>query len=209
MKPLKLLLGKNKHKLGVNENNHIGLSLVNERRVMPPTDYTATIDAYETYFAEKDASDKYRLSFTINPICSNVLFNVITEPVYKEGSDDAIVFLDNGATKDITGNMQKYQSWKFESGYNPIKADYDRYALIHDTGYSHKDIGPVEYHCGYDIFDNHYLRRKDGFFIINYAKKKEKLFQLDGKSGRYSVFNTIADTLRNRSGDNVTDTIWV
>ena len=68
MKPLKLLLGKNKHKLGVNENNHIGLSLVNERRVMPPTDYTATIDAYETYFAEKDASDKYRLSFTINTI---------------------------------------------------------------------------------------------------------------------------------------------
>ena len=209
MKPLKLLLGKNKHKLGVNENNHIGLSLVNERRVMPPTDYTATIDAYETYFAEKDASDKYRLSFTINPICSNVLFNVITEPVYKEGSDDTIVFLDNGATKDITGSMQKYQRWKFESGYNPIKADYDRYALIHDTGYSHKDIGPVEYHCGYDIFDNHYLRRRDGFFIINYAKKKEKLFQLDGKSGRYSVFNTIADTLRNRSGDNVTDTIFM
>ena len=114
MDKVKILLGEKKHKLGVNVDNHIGLSLVDERRIMPPTDYTVMVDAYERYFAEKDASDKYRLSFTINPICSNVLFNVITEPVYNEGADDILVFLKNGAKRranegTLPDNMIEYQ----------------------------------------------------------------------------------------------------
>lgn len=199
MDKVKILLGEKKHKLGVNVDNHIGLSLVDERRIMPPTDYTVMVDAYERYFTEKDASDKYRLSFTINPICSNVLFNVITEPVYNEGADDILVFLKNGAKRKgnegtLPESLLKYQNSK--SGVTGTSKDIvNRQILIEDTGFSHKDIGPVVYHCGYDIFDNHFLRRKDGFFIINGAEG----------SGRTKDFNTIRDTLRGRDKKPIRD----
>lgn len=212
MDRVKILLGEKSHKLGVNVDNHVGLSLVDERRIMPPTDYTATIDAYERYFAEKDASDKYRLSFTINPICSNVLFNVITEPVYKEGSDDVLVFLKDGAKRKgnegtLPESISCYQQYK---GDATSKDGVNRYIAVHDTGYSHPDIGPVDYHCGYDIFDNHYLRRKDGFFIVNKRKSIGELgkkFKVDNKE--YSPFNTLYDTLRNRSGETIKDTTFM
>ena len=200
MDRVKILLGEKSHKLGVNVDNHVGLSLVDERRIMPPTDYTATIDAYERYFAEKDASDKYRLSFTINPICSNVLFNVITEPVYKEGSDEVLVFLKDGAKrKGIEGTLPQAMAdylKKAKGENNPSKSSTTRDILIHDTGFSHKDIGPVAYHCGYDIFDNHFLLRKDGFFIIN-------------SGGTDQDFNTIRDTLRGRDARPIKDKVFI
>lgn len=200
MDRVKILLGEKSHKLGVNVDNHVGLSLVDERRIMPPTDYTATIDAYERYFAEKDASDKYRLSFTINPICSNILFNVITEPVYMEGSDEVLVFLKDGAKGNgdevaLPQAMVDYLK-KAKGEDRPSTGSTTRDILIHDTGFSHKDIGPVVYHCGYDIFDNHFLLRKDGFFIIN-------------SGGTDQYFNTIRDTLRGRDARPIKDKVFI
>lgn len=209
MDKVKILLGEKKHKLGVNVENHVGLSLVNERKVMPPTDYTASIDAYERYFTEKDASEKYRLSFTVNPICSNVLFNVITEPVYKEGSDDCRVCLKDGISRGYnTGTafteVRQYHSYKRVDNSN---GSLSRYAAVHDTAYSHPEIMDMDYHCGYDIFDNHYLRRKEGFFIVNSAKTQPTTFTLDGKEN--STFNTLYDTLRNRTGETIKDTVFI
>jgi hypothetical protein len=200
MDKVKILLGEKKHKLGVNVDNHIGLSLVDERRIMPPTDYTVMVDAYERYFAEKDASDKYRLSFIINPICSNVLFNVITEPVLWEGSDDCIVCLSGGTsngfnTGDKFAGIRGYHNTYKHMGLT--NASLNRETAIHDTGYSHPDIGPFVYHCGYDIFDNHFLRRGDGFFIVNSAKTAD------------SKFNTLEDYLRNRSAVTIEDSTFI
>ena len=217
MDKVKILLGEKKHKLGVNVENHVGLSLVNERKVMPPTDYTVSIDAYERYFTEKDASEKYRLSFTVNPICSNVLFNVITEPVYKEGSPDCIVILKDKSSSAINGEKKlkcylNYRSGRTDST-NVTTSDIDRYLAIHDTGFSHKDVGPIVYHCGYDIFDNHYLRSKDGFFVVNYkprAVNNKFCFPcLSACTKEYPSFNTLYDTLRNRSGETINDTMFI
>lgn len=200
MDKVKILLGEKSHKLGVNVDNHVGLSLVDERRIMPPTDYTVTIDAYERYFTEKDASDKYRLSFTINPICSNVLFNVVTEPVFMEGSDKCMAVLSGGTSSAFNTGADYASIRNYHNGYKRMgvaKDTLNRDVAVHDTGYSHPDVGPVVYHCGYDIFDNHFLRRKDGFFIVNSAITASK------------DFNTLLDTLRGRDAKPVKDKTFI
>ena len=83
MDTIKILLGKYKKLGGTNEENFIDVSLDSYEKNLPVGDASVELNAYERYFYEKDTSDKYRLSFTISPVCTNVLFNIITEPVYK------------------------------------------------------------------------------------------------------------------------------
>lgn len=209
METMKIRLGKSSHKLGVNEINKIGISLHEDRRIIPPDNYTAAVDAYDQYFKEKDASDKYRLSFTVNPICTNALFNVITEPVMNEGSEQCVAILSTKDTipdyssdsiypKDVNDSRRgarAYNAYKYHAATWKI----GRFDVVHDTGYSHKNCGNFDYHCGYDIFDNHYLLRKDGFFVINKIGGRKKA----------DKFNTIEDNIRDRDGSVVTDKIFV
>lgn len=181
-----ILLGSAKHKLGVNENNTVSVNLVSDERKLPYTEDAFSVDAYEQYFKEKDESDKYRVAFTISPYCTNVLFNVLTEPVYMEGSDSVQTATGaNGVINDV-GLATDYKQ-------NQLLT---RKFLIQDTSYSHPKLvpdGPVVYHCGYDIFNNHLLRTIE-FTPVN-----------SGDTTVNNDFNTIKDMLRTSEGKTVTD----
>ena len=150
MATTKILLGESKHRLSANEENNIGVELQAYEKVLPYTESAYGVDAYLRYFKEKDESNKYRLAFTITPFCSNVLFNVLTEPVYKEGSDDCYAVT-------TPRPLPTFSSYK--------NISLDRHGLVMDTGFSHpktsSDKNPIVYHCGYDIFSNHFFRKQE------------------------------------------------
>lgn len=191
MDDIKILLGKSRHMHSANEDNFIGVELGAYEKVLPPTEDMYSVDAYQQYFREKDASDKFRFAFTIVPFCSNVLFNVLTEPVYAEGSDSAFT-LYYGENVNSQGNpFGDYNS-------RPLNT----HTAIMDTGYSHPKTSktgiPLVYHCGYDIFNNHFLRKKE-FSVVNRVNNET--------SQDKEQFNTIGDFLRDHNGDVVTEKI--
>lgn len=188
-----ILLGSAKHKLGTNEDNFIELNLTSSEREIPYTEDSYTLDAYKQYYKEKDESEKYRLAFTITPYCTNVLFNVITEIVYNEGSSDCGVVLWSKDTLD-NNSFYPYQTKYVNKGLGLFL----RKNFIRDTTYSLPEIdgklgGTLEYHCGFDIFNNHYFRKKDFVNIgrVNYN---------DGETN----FNTLSDYQRRNDGSIVT-----
>ena len=185
MDSTEILLGKNRHKLSVNEDNFIGVEMQSYEKSLPYTEETYYVDSYQRYYKEKDESNKHRLAFTIVPFCSNVLFNVITEPVYKEGADDCV------AIRKSPVSLPDFSGYKSDTSLNEEK-------LVRDTGYSHpytnKNEFPIEYHCGLDIFNNHHLRKRD-FNVVNPSLP------------RGDNFNTIRDFLRDRNGNGVKESV--
>lgn len=183
METTKILLNSKKNKNSTNEDNFIGVDLNSYEKNIAPTEDSFNVDAYQQYFKEKDASEKYRLAFTITPFCTNVLFNVITEPVYREGADDCVVALMNSAGG---GDTRPY--------YKPTQT-LTRKNLIRDTGFSHPKAcagGGFVYHCGYDIFNNHYLRKKE-YAVVASGNTEDNSYE--------SCFNTIQDTVRDSSNN--------
>ena len=153
--------------------------------ILPHEHVESSVDEYALFLKEYKNSNKYRLIFSFNPICSNVLFNTITEIVDKNGK------LINGMTKEeltsynIEGPLDKYLEYTGRDEKYITKEE-----MINDTAYSHSEIGGFEYHCGYDIFDNHILRSKE-FVVVN------KLGKTDPNK---TVFNTLTDYLRDGDG---------
>ena len=186
---MELLLGKYRNKHSTDVDNYVGLNLSQEERLIHNDTVSDTIDQFQQYMAEKDKSNKYRLTFTIMPVCSNVLFNAITEVVYMEGHwRDCQFFGDSGKACD-SWNVEYYHTYK------DLEVDkiITRHDAIEDTSYSHHDIGPFVYHCGFDIFNNHTLRAKE-FTVINKLGNTAK-----------TNFNTIKDYIRDRNGKRVSD----
>lgn len=186
---MKILLNEKKHKRSINVDNKVNVELSTDTRVMPTGDAQGTLDQYNQYLKEKDESQKYRLIFTINPFCSNVLFNAVTEIVYKEGSEECRFFGKDGGY--MTPSAVRYYNYKMNES-NQTKT-LTREEAIRDTAYSHPDIGPYVYHCGYDIFNNHTLRKKE-FNVVTPI----------GKDKKAEGFNTIKDIMRTYDGVGVT-----
>lgn len=154
--------------------------------ILPHEHIEAKVNEYTLFMKEYDDSNKYRLVFSFNPICSNVLFNTITEITQNEGSDNCqLLNLKKVNSDENLENYLKYTSRTI--------GDLTTEHLIMDTGYSHPNVGNFEYHCGYDIFDNHILRSKD-FVIVNQINK-----QVTDVKQRKN-FNTISDYLRDNIG---------
>jgi lantibiotic modifying enzyme len=85
---MKILLNNKRSRLSTNKDTFLSVGLENQMKKVSNKNDEHLVDVYQVYLDEKDASDKYRLIFTINPVCTNALFNAITEIVYKEGSPD-------------------------------------------------------------------------------------------------------------------------
>ena len=176
MNQFKIRLNKTNSVNSVNKDNMVDVELQQTTNpYMFTTDIKDTIDQYEVFEAERANCTNYRLITTIKPFCSNVLFNPITEIVYKEGSDDCVLATDNGTTEIKEGKDKIYGE------IEPKRAQ-----MIRDTEYSRKEIN-FEYHPGTDIFNNHILRNTS-FKIVNPPNT------IDNESRQ--VFNTISDFLR-------------
>lgn len=186
----RIFLNKKRSKNGVDKENHLNIQLNGEYKILPPTDIETNVNAYEQYLSEKKNSQTYRLSFNVTPLCSNVLFNKISEIVYHEGGDDCIVFNKENTSGKINNNelIKEYCNYK-----NVNINSLTRSNLIRDTGFSHPECGGVTYHCGYDIFNNHTLRNKN-FVSIN---------TLNNINEKKKNFNTLYDLKRDKNGNNI------
>ena len=88
----KIYLNKNKSVNSVNEQNFVGVDLSTKSKLLPYNDVSDILNLNDLYIKERNNSRKYRLILTVNPICTNVLYNYRTEVVRKEGSS-AITFI--------------------------------------------------------------------------------------------------------------------
>ena len=178
MNKFKIRLNKTNSVNSVNKDNMVDVEFQQTTNpYMFTTNIKDTIDQYEVFEAERANCTNYRLITTIKPFCSNVLFNPITEIVYKEGSDDCIVVDDDVSIK-LQDKLSATAVAKIYGSIEPTRAQ-----MIRDTEYSRKEIN-FEYHPGTDIFNNHILRNTS-FKIVN---------PTTNKGG--NDFNTISDFLR-------------
>ena len=175
-----VFLEENNSRLSVNSESNISVNLEEKQRLLPFDNAAETMSLYELYNKQRDNCDRYRLIFNVNPYCTNVLFNAITEPVWKEGSDKVLCLNFNP--------LQKGNETAFPYGTINSATEVDARQAVKDTEYSHPDIGNVVYHCGYDIFNNHILRSEDFLHMMS-------------GNGNSDVFNTIEDKLIGYNGE--------
>ena len=90
-----IFLGEFDSKKSVSTNSALNVRLDGKRRLLPSNDASCIISSYEQYTTERDNCNTIRLTCQVNPICSNVLFNRVTEIVKDEGSED-VTFVNYG-----------------------------------------------------------------------------------------------------------------
>lgn len=154
----KILLNKSRSKTSVNETNVIPVEFNRDTSCFYNEHFLETIDTMEVYNDEKDNCTNHRIICTVSPICSNVLFNNITEVIYKEGSNDCKVLTNN------SNNGISLRGTISQQSLNRIHA-------IRNTEYSHEKFD-MTYHCGSDIFNNHILRAKENVIIQKRTKSE-------------------------------------
>ena len=100
----KVFLQSHISKQSSNTSNGVNVQLKGKRKLLPTTDMSESVSQYEQYLEERGKCNKIRLTCQVNPICSNVLYNSVTEIVRNEGSDDVEV-LNYGNGTIERGNM--------------------------------------------------------------------------------------------------------
>lgn len=161
-----------------NAEKSLNIDLSSKSRLIPYSTTASMFGLNDLYIEERDACENYRMVFTVNPVCSNVLYNSVTEPVYKEGSYSALTLVETPVTR--TSEIFPYSA--FGGTLNQSGGDIDQVFAVRDTEISHEKIGNFKYHCGYDIFNNHLLRSSE---FEHVAMEKDK--------GNKNEFNTIFD----------------
>lgn len=192
----KILLNKKRGKKSVNKTNFIPVEFNRDISLYHDEILSDTIDTMQVYNDEKDSSNKHRFIFTLYPLCTNVLFNKVTEVVYKEGSSEAVM-LTNSTSSSLSSGATSTEK------LNRIQA-------IRNTEYSNQKFN-FTYHCGLDIFNNHLLRtnenitvQKKGLTVVNATVYDENAAQLSKSNFRSittDAFNTIGDVNRTFNGD--------
>lgn len=182
-----IFLNKQKSKVSNNTNSFVPIRLTNGAKLLPTDSLVTTINEVELYNQERKASNIVRLTCTINPICSNVLHNTITEIVKNEGSDECFClnFTPLSGCASCDANKLLY---KTKSSFT------DAFSGVRDTQLSNEANG-FQYHCGTDIFNNHILRSLTFKTVCGYGGK--------GNSGKHDEFNTLEDTMRSIDGKNI------
>lgn len=206
----KVFLQSHISKQSSNTSNGVNVQLKGKRKLLPTTDMSESVSQYEQYLEERGKCNKIRLTCQVNPICSNVLYNSVTEIVRNEGSDDVEVLnygneaLSKGTikTENTSGKNKKVDFWSSPSWngdaltiLNGNAKDFHPTNAIRDTQLSSPSNGFV-YHCGKDIFNNH-LIRSNTFKTI--CKRQ---------GGNEDTFNTIADKMRDVKGNEVVETLY-
>ena len=175
----KILLGKSQGKKSTNNNNGIPITLDRNALLFHDEIISDTINTMDVYNNEKDNTTKHRFIFTINPICTNVIFNKITEVILKEGSSECEILGTNVVS------LKK----------SPISTQaVDRKQAIRNTEYTNPEY-EITYHCGVDIFNNHLLRSKEN-------KPVQKRTLSETNDGLYCLYKDNSNTPTIQDGFN-------
>ena len=192
----KLFLEKNRDKFSNDVERSINMGLSTKTRMLPSDDALDEFSLFEQYNRERDECNKYRLILNVNPVCTNILFNARTEIVVNEGSDNCNMLIGDDENK-IVFSKNDYAPKALNT-----KREIDYMHAIRNTEYSHKENGGFVYHCGFDIFNNHMLRKKS-FVHINKAKNEI------GQDNYDENYNTLFDFVRDANGNRVEEDLNV
>ena len=179
----KIFLEENRNVLSNNVPSQINVEFETKNRLLPDESLSDTFSMYEQYVKERDECSKYRFIFNINPLCTNVLFNIISEITVNEG----------GNTCSCLNFVREWQKSVYANNATNTKDKITYWDAIRNTEYSNENNGGFQYHCGVDIFNNHMLRKKI-FMHINKMNENSSV-----SCG--TVYNTIEDYLRDANGD--------
>ena len=192
----------------VDRENFLDVEIKQHTKVFPFGNVIDTIDQRQQFETERENCTNYRLILTVNPYCSNILFNTVTEIVQNEGSDNLIFVNSN------SGGIKKVK----DTGGYTIKGKNENVTnvdMVRNTEYANGK-NPFVYHCGWDIFNNHILRNQTFKLVNSYKTKPIVTFTTKDKDGKeikdkdgkdieqnVNVFNTIRDFMRDANGDNI------
>lgn len=163
----------------IDKEKTINVELVNSHKNIIHTNVVEKLNARTVFEEERANCDKYRLIFTIKPLCSNVLFNPFTE----------IVRYDfNRTTNSVVAYIVKDDDACDETN--------ERIRLIQNTSNKEYDW---EYHPGYDMFNNHLIRSQTFKIVQNKQSKKGSVFNTlkdkmyDNKSRKVQFYKRMWD----------------
>lgn len=191
---VKKLLNKNRSKDSVNQNEFIPIELNRNVSFFHDENMLDTVDTMQVYNDEKDKSGRHRLIFTLYPVFTNVLYNKLTEIVYKEGNSDA-------------GNLPNTGNYNIKAE-SVSQINRNRVNCIRNTEFTNKRFN-LTYHCGVDIFNNHLFRSKENISVQKKGQNstdKCKIYINENGNESNSLaqsFNTIGDYCRNYSGADI------
>ena len=111
-----IFLGEFDSKKSISTNSALNIRLGGKRKLLPSNDASYIISSYDQYTTERDRCNKIRLTCQVNPICSNVLFNSVSEIVKDEGSS-GVTFVNYGiGDKSFDNVIYKSKEMSFWSG---------------------------------------------------------------------------------------------
>ena len=154
----KFLQEKSLNRAQDNAEKSLNVGLSAKSRIMPYSVAADMLGLNDLYIEERDACENYRMIFTVKPVCTNVIFNSVTEPVYKEGSYSAVTLIESARTPVSIDSEEYFPEGTMSLSGNGV---VDQIYAVRNTEFSHERIGDFKYHCGYDIFNNHLLRTNE------------------------------------------------
>ena len=188
---MKTLRESKRSKNAIDTDKNISVGLSSSYKHIHNVNDSSTVNVDEVWKDECNSSKKYRLIFTINPVCSNVLYNALSEVVYDNGGEDMRLLSDTVefANKGLAKN----------------KTRLTRMQAIRDTEYSNPDIHDITYFPGIDILNNHIFRSLGFSAVIDGDRKPDDGYIYKTKVGDKGIeliktggenvdpFNTIRD----------------
>lgn len=199
----KIFLQSHLSKNSSNTSNGVNVQFKGRRKLLPTNDVSEIVSQYDQYLLERESCNKIRLTCQVNPICTNVLFNPITEIVRYEGSNNVelLNYLEGKGSTDLKNTDLLYKTTDVlcSSNLNGNSGSGKHHTnAIRDTQLSNTKNGFI-YHCGLDILNNHLIRSNTFKTIC----RRDKNSNSDS-----NVFNTIGDTMRDVSGNQVIETLY-
>lgn len=199
----KIFLQSHLSKKSSNTSNGVNVQFKGRRKLLPTNDVSEIVSQYDQYLLERESCNKIRLTCQVNPICTNVLFNPITEIVRYEGSNNVelLNYLEGNGSTDLKNTDLLYKTTDVlcSSNLNGNSGSGKHHTnAIRDTQLSNTKNGFI-YHCGLDILNNHLIRSNTFKTICKRDKNSDS---------NSDVFNTIGDTMRDVSGNQVVETLY-
>ena len=192
----KIFLQSHLSKKSSNTSNGVNVQFKGRRKLLPTNDVSEIVSQYDQYLLERESCNKIRLTCQVNPICTNVLFNPITEIVRYEGSNNVelLNYIDENGSTELKNTDLLYKDTKVLCSISSSSNHHTN--AIRDTQLSNTKNGFI-YHCGLDILNNHLIRSNTFKTICRRDKDSDS-----------NVFNTIGDTMRDVSGNQVIETLY-
>ena len=220
-------------KVSSNTSEGLNVQFKGRKKLLPLNDVAEVISQYDQYTEERKNCNIIRLTCQVNPICSNVLFNKITEIVKNEGSS-GVSFINYGVQSEddnelFSGVAYKPKTMKFWSGNelnylgsasygydsrNTIKDQIDRESRIYPNNYTlRNDVN----HPTNAIRDTQLSNTTTNFVyhcgidIFNNHLIRSNTFKtvckLPDDNMVYEGFNTITDLMRDVKGNKVIEKV--